>query len=286
MRNNLKKIFLLISDLHQRDASAFISEFEALGGRIDGIVYVNNQSTFRKIFRDMGHFNDFMRALHKICSRIYAHIRHLNTLENLERSWSIRGENSWDLLPPGVNLKQYSKNNHIRFHRINKICPSTIDKIRGKEPAIFVFYSGGILKGPVLDTTSNEFIISHMGSVPRYRGMNVVEWAYLENHPLEVSVMVIDSGIDSGDILDKYPIDIKNAQTIAGLRKSGYETGVKATARAILDYSQGKLERKSQQGSARYYYRMHDDLREKILQKLKQQAPNSSPQMVSAVRIE
>ena len=52
-------------------------------------------------------------------------------------------------------------------------------------------YAGGILTKAVLNHPRAEFINAHMGEMPRYRGMNVIEWAVLEDMPTKVAVMVM-----------------------------------------------------------------------------------------------
>ncbi len=60
---------------------------------------------------------------------------------------------------------------------------------------------------------------AHMGVLPRYRGMNVTEWARFVGGPVGCTVHLIDQGIDTGPILQIAEVDSSHARSIQELRK-------------------------------------------------------------------
>ena len=84
---------------------------------------------------------------------------------------------------------------------MKKLTPENLKPIVKNDSVIFVLYSGGIIKEELLNLPGAEFLNAHMGNVPRYRGMNVIEWAVLEDTKPKVSVMVMNSKIDDGDVI-------------------------------------------------------------------------------------
>ena len=66
----------------------------------------------------------------------------------------------------------------------------------------------------------------HMGILPKYRGMDVVEWPFLENDRLNVGITchLMDKGIDTGDILEIVKVDPKRFTSFIDLRE--YLSGV------------------------------------------------------------
>jgi folate-dependent phosphoribosylglycinamide formyltransferase PurN len=58
-----------------------------------------------------------------------------------------------------------------------------------------------------------------MGILPRYRGLNVSDWAAFSGDPVGCTVHLIDEGIDTGDIVCTREVDIRGVRTIAELRE-------------------------------------------------------------------
>jgi hypothetical protein len=62
--------------------------------------------------------------------------------------------------------------------------------------------------------------IAHtLGVLPRYRGMNVAEWAALEGGPVGCTVHFIDAGIDTGPILLVRMLDVSAAKSVQEVRR-------------------------------------------------------------------
>ncbi len=59
---------------------------------------------------------------------------------------------------------------------------------------------------------------AHMGFLPTFRAMNVLEWSLHFNYKIGITIHFIDQGIDTGDILIFKEILIEKRDTIEKLR--------------------------------------------------------------------
>jgi methionyl-tRNA formyltransferase len=267
----MKKVFVLIDGQFQKTASGFIDEYEKLNGTIDGIICLrpNKGGLFfyvRKIVRII--FRILARIKNKLIG-ILINSGELRTIASLKDSWASRNENSWDLLDKSIDIFQYANSKSIPLHFVNSLVPETFNNITKSNPSLFILYAGGILSDEVLSIPGGEFLNAHMGDMPKYRGMNVLEWAVLEGSKPKVSVMVMNNKIDDGDIIYKMDIERKSEKTVGELRKTGYESCYKAMANAAYLYSAGKVNSEKQpREGIKYYYRMHDKIRQLLVKKL------------------
>jgi methionyl-tRNA formyltransferase len=94
-----------------------------------------------------------------------------------------------------------------------------IETIRTLEPDLAVHAGAGILRAPLLAVPRLGTLNAHMGILPRYRGMNVAEWARFEGGPVGCSVHLIAPGIDTGDIICVRPVNVDDLASISAVRE-------------------------------------------------------------------
>ena len=86
---------------------------------------------------------------------------------------------------------------------------------------VLVYAGAGILKKPLIEAVPLGVLNAHMGLLPSYRGMNVAEWAAWNRDPVGCSVHLIDSGIDTGDILVVREVDIAGGGNVGEIAQAG-----------------------------------------------------------------
>ena len=116
-------------------------------------------------------------------------------------------------------LSESSLNDTVRppdFHVDSVNSPETIELLAGLEPRVVVVNGTRIISSRVLDSISCPIINTHAGLTPRYRGVHGGYWALAEGHPEEVgtTVHLVDSGIDTGQVLARARFDTSPADTI------------------------------------------------------------------------
>ena len=87
----------------------------------------------------------------------------------------------------------------------------SIEKIRSIAPDfIIVVAFGQILKKEILSIAKYGCINVHASLLPKYRGAAPINWAIINGEEVTgITIMEMDEGLDSGDMLNKISIDIE-----------------------------------------------------------------------------
>jgi hypothetical protein len=119
-----------------------------------------------------------------------------------------------------------------------------------------------IIRAPILEVPHLGTLNAHQGALPRFRGMNVIEWAVLEGHPPAITVHFVDAGVDTGDIIAIEPVPIQPGDTLQAVRTRASAQQVDLLARTASAALAGPLPRRPQcAGGGRQYFTMHPRLR-------------------------
>lgn len=156
--------------------------------------------------------------------------------------------------------------------------PAFHGRLRAQGFDLFIHAGAGILRKPLLAVPRLGTLNTHMGLLPRYRGMNVAEWAALEGEPVGVTVHFLDSGIDTGPILATRAVPV-TARDVAGLRAE-----VDAAQLALLGEVVGEIVRTGaippprvqQAHEGRQYFRMHAELKAVLDRRLARAASSAT----------
>lgn len=140
----------------------------------------------------------------------------------------------------------------------------SVDFVKGTNPTIAIFAGGGMLRQPLIQACGAGVLNCHMGPLPTYRGMDVVEWPFLENGAsarTAVTVHFMDQGLDTGPIIEVADIPRSGCHTIADLRVAAEGLKVEALLRAIGHHRDGSLNPRPQAISeGRQYFVLHPEL--------------------------
>ena len=81
--------------------------------------------------------------------------------------------------------------------------PDVVAMLRRADPALVVVNGTRIISAEVLDAVDCQFVNTHAGITPRYRGVHGGYWALAEGHPelVGTTVHLVDEGIDTGGVL-------------------------------------------------------------------------------------
>jgi hypothetical protein len=141
--------------------------------------------------------------------------------------------------------------------------PDGVAAVRALAPDIAIHAGAGILRAPLLAVPRLGTLNAHMGILPRYRGLNVTEWARFEGAPVGCSVHLIDAGIDTGDILCVRRVAVGGVRSIAELR-ARVDVGQIALLGDVVRFvvATGCLpaRRRQEPREGTQYFRMHPEL--------------------------
>jgi folate-dependent phosphoribosylglycinamide formyltransferase PurN len=144
-----------------------------------------------------------------------------------------------------------------------------IDFVRDQGTDLLINAGGGIFKHELVQAPRMGILNAHMGSLPAFRGINVLEWSLFNDQPAGVTVHFIDRGIDTGDVLLFGEIRVETTDTISTLRAKALVTGVELIVKAVGELASSGLPRTEQRGDAgRQYFAMHPRLKQIVEDRL------------------
>ncbi|WP_446008354.1 formyltransferase family protein [Candidatus Electrothrix sp.] len=151
--------------------------------------------------------------------------------------------------------------------------PVVVEMLKKSKPDIVVFTGGGLIRSDVLENSGAGVLNCHMGVLPQYRGMDVVEWPLLEDNFDEIGMTVhlMDKGVDTGDILQIKKVKLETNEGIKQLRERFEPIMCRQMVTVCLDYLNGRIDRIPQKlEDGKQYFIMHSRLIEIAGTKMKQ----------------
>jgi len=112
--------------------------------------------------------------------------------------------------------------------------------------ALVVAY-GRILPGPVLRATRLGFVNVHASLLPKYRGAAPIAWAIVNGETESgITLMLLDEGMDTGDMLDSVATAIGPDETQGGLTSRLSVLGADLVRAKLPLFARGELARTPQ----------------------------------------
>ena len=135
-----------------------------------------------------------------------------------------------------------------------------VEELRSLKPDVIVVVAYGvILRSPVLQSAKYGCLNVHASLLPKYRGAAPIQWAILEGEKeTGVTIMQMDEGLDTGDVLKKTVIPIAEDETGASLFEKLSALGGPLLLEVLEDAEKGSLKPKKQGESPTMYARMLD----------------------------
>ena len=151
-----------------------------------------------------------------------------------------------------------------KIHYVDDINSEYVEGLfRDYNTDLVVFTGGGMIRENILNNSGAGVINCHMGILPMYRGMDVVEWPLLHNdfNSIGVTLHFMAKGVDTGDILKITKIQLKPKDTIKKLRVRFEPLMAKEMVDVVIKYLQGKMIHQAQKiQDGKQFFVMHDDL--------------------------
>lgn len=145
---------------------------------------------------------------------------------------------------------------------------NSVSFLKAAKPDLIIYAGGGIIRKPVIEIPRIGILNAHMGLLPCYRGMNVLEWSLFYDDQIGVTVHFIDEGIDTGSILLRRNIEIEEGDTIDSLRAKSFPISVEMFAEVISRLKTGQIDRIEQRKSeGKQYFVMHERLKDLVERK-------------------
>ena len=146
------------------------------------------------------------------------------------------------LTPPPVKVLA-AENGVPGFQPQKMKDPATLEQLKSLAPDLIVVVAyGRILPRAVLELPRYGCINVHASLLPKYRGAAPIQWAILDGEAeTGVTIMQMDAGLDTGDILMVEPVAIDPEETSGELFDRVTAVGAEALCETIPQIAAGTL---------------------------------------------
>jgi len=133
--------------------------------------------------------------------------------------------------------------------------PEIIEQISSLKPDFLVVVAfGQLLKKELLDVPTNGVLNVHPSLLPQYRGPAPIQWAIIEGcEQTGVSIMKLDEGLDTGDVLQVETTSINSNETAGMLHDRLAKSGALLLLDTIDKISNNNISLKPQKHSQATY---------------------------------
>lgn len=121
--------------------------------------------------------------------------------------------------------------------------PEAVEELRSYEADVFVVAAfGQILSAEILSMPKYGCLNIHASLLPKYRGAAPIPWAILNGEKQSgVTIMQMDEGLDTGDMLLQRAIPITEEETADSLHDKLMQLGAELIVEALPLLEEGKL---------------------------------------------
>jgi methionyl-tRNA formyltransferase len=136
--------------------------------------------------------------------------------------------------------------------------PEAVERLREEAPDLIVVAAfGQILSKEILDLPKYGCVNVHASLLPRYRGAAPIQWAVINGEEKSgVTIMQMDEGLDTGDMLLKEEVVIESKETADTLFDKLMECGARLIVKALPLIEEGKLVPEKQDDTKTCYAKM------------------------------
>jgi len=141
---------------------------------------------------------------------------------NLSRKNSVAQENHLLISKVGLSEKSIKGISHkykIPYLKVdNPNDRDALEFLKDQNPDLILSIGSNIIREQFLEIPTIGVLNVHMGILPEYRGIGVTEWPIIENRVHDISLGItlhfMDSGVDTGPIVDTKKINIYNCNSL------------------------------------------------------------------------
>lgn len=147
-------------------------------------------------------------------------------------------------------VKEYALEKNIKIYQPDRIKNNIefLEQIKSLNPdVICVVAYGKILPKELLDIPKLGCINVHGSLLPKYRGAAPIQWAVLNGDKVTgITTMYMDTGMDTGDIILKEEVQIREDETTGELWQELSKVGGKLLVKTLELVEKGKAPRQKQ----------------------------------------
>ena len=160
---------------------------------------------------------------------------------------------------PGWFRNEFYRNYSENVFLVEDLGGTECQKIlTGIKPDIIALGRTRILGEKIIRIPVCGILNAHPGLLPKYRGIDTVEWAIYNGDVIGATVHYIDIGVDTGPVIAQKAVEIIPGDNLDSLNKKVDKTSIELMAEVILRIRNGEKVATIQQqpSQGRQYYRM------------------------------
>ncbi len=159
-----------------------------------------------------------------------------------------KGRKKEPIAPP---IKKYASTRDFLILQPQKLDKKFIGQLEKLKPDLGVVVAyGKILPKQILDLPKHGCLNIHASLLPKYRGAAPIQAALLNgDKKTGITIMKIDKGLDTGDIISSQSIEIQKQDNLQTLHDKLAELGAQLLIKTIPDYIAGKIKPQKQDES-------------------------------------
>lgn len=147
-------------------------------------------------------------------------------------------------------VKEYAISKNLTVYQTEKIKKDRelIEKIKELKPDVIVVVAfGQILSKEILDIPKYGSINVHGSLLPKYRGAAPIQWSIINGDEITgITTMYMDAGMDTGDMIQKFELNIDEDDTYGTLYEKMKVLGGKAIIETLEKVADGTAHREKQ----------------------------------------
>lgn len=156
-------------------------------------------------------------------------------------------------------VKEAALKHGIEVFQPHKIkSEEAVEILRKYDADVFVVAAyGQILSQEILDMPKYGCINIHASLLPKYRGAAPIQWAIIDGESVTgVTTMMMEKGLDTGDMLEKVEVSIDADETGGSLHDKLMEAGGSLILSTLEKIEKGTVTRETQDDSLSCYAKM------------------------------
>ena len=147
-------------------------------------------------------------------------------------------------------VKEYAISKNLTVYQTENIKKDRelIEKIKELKPDVIVVVAfGQILSKEILDIPKYGSINVHGSLLPKYRGAAPIQWSIINGDEVTgITTMYMDAGMDTGDMIQKFELNIDEDDTYGTLYEKMKVLGGKAIIETLEKVADGTAHREKQ----------------------------------------
>lgn len=177
---------------------------------------------------------------------------------------------------PGRTLRDLARLHRIPLATVGDFNGPRAERLlQAARPDVIAYTGGGLIRSNLLSIPRLGILNCHMGILPEFRGMDVVEWAVLEAGEalpkIGLTLHLMDRGVDTGPILLQYALELRSGDTLASVRRRLEPAMARLMLAGILGLRDGTLSPRPQTiAEGRQYFILHPRLHALAMARLTQ----------------